>query len=83
MMILVIFAPFVYNITLSKTGKERKNVMIPQDPVMLLSFINLKLRDFYGSLKQLCDDLDVKEQEITDKLAAIDYHYDEERNQFV
>ena len=43
--------------------------MIPQDPVMLLSFINLKLRDFYGSLKQLCDDLDVKEQEITDKLA--------------
>ena len=54
--------------------------MIPQDPVMLLSFINLKLRDFYGSLKQLCD---VKEQEITDKLAAIDYHYDEERNQFV
>ena len=57
--------------------------MIPQDPVMLLSFINLKLRDFYGSLKQLCDDLDVNEQEITDKLAAIDYHYDEERNQFV
>ena len=48
--------------------------MIPQDPVMLLSFINLKLRDFYGSLKQLCDALDVKEQEITDKLAAIDYH---------
>ena len=57
--------------------------MIPQDPVMLLSCINLKLRDFYGSLKQLCDDMDVKEQEITDKLAAIDYHYDEERNQFV
>ena len=57
--------------------------MIPQDPVMLLSFINLKLRDFYGSLKHLCDDMDVKEQEITDKLAAIDYHYDEERNQFV
>ena len=83
MMILVIFAPFVYNRTLSKTGKRKENVMIPQDPVMLLSFINLKLRDFYGSLEQLCDDLDVKEQEITDKLAAIDYHYDEERNQFV
>ena len=57
--------------------------MIPQDPVMLLSFINLKLRDFYGSLDQLCDDLDVSEQEITEKLAAIDYHYDKERNQFV
>ena len=57
--------------------------MIPQDPVMLLSFINLKLRDYYGSLKQLCDDLDVNEQEIRDKLASIDYHYNEERNQFV
>ena len=57
--------------------------MIPQDPVMLLSFINLKLRDYYGSLEQLCDDLDVSEREITEKLAAIDYHYDKERNQFV
>lgn len=83
MMILVIFAPFVYNIILSKTGKGREDVMIPQDPVMLLSFVNLKLRDFYGSLEQLCDDLDVNKQEITEKLAAIDYHYDEERNQFV
>ena len=57
--------------------------MIPQDPVMLLSFINLKLRDYYGSLEQLCEDLDVKEREIRDKLASIDYHYNEERNQFV
>ena len=57
--------------------------MIPQDPVMLLSFFNLKLRDYYGSLEQLCDDLDVKEHEIRDKLASIDYHYNEERNQFV
>lgn len=57
--------------------------MIPQDPVMLLSFINLKLRDYYGSLEQLCDDLDVNEQEIRDKLVSIDYHYNEERNQFV
>ncbi len=57
--------------------------MIPQDPVMLLSFINLKLRDYYGSLEQLCDDLEVNEHEIRDKLASIDYHYNEERNQFV
>ena len=57
--------------------------MIPQDPVMLLSFINLKLRDYYGSLEQLCDDLDVNEHEIRDKLASIDYHYNDERYQFV
>ncbi len=57
--------------------------MIPKDPVMLLSFINLKLRDFYSSLDALCDDLDVDAVEITDSLAGIDYHYDAQRNQFV
>ena len=57
--------------------------MIPKDSVMLLSFMNLKLRDFYSSLDAFCEDLDVDKQEIIDKLATIDYHYDSERNQFV
>ena len=57
--------------------------MIPNDPVMLLSFVNLKLRDYYGSLSALCEDLDADEKEITDKLAGIDYHYDSGKNQFV
>ena len=57
--------------------------MIPKDPVMLLSFVNLKLRDFYGSLDALCEDMDIDSQEIAEKLASIDYHYDEEKNQFV
>lgn len=57
--------------------------MIPKDPVMLLSFINLKLRDFYPSFEALCDDLDVDGKEITDKLAAMDYHYNIEKNQFI
>lgn len=57
--------------------------MIPNDPVMLLSFVNLKLRDFYGSLEKLCEDLDVSETEIVEKLSSIDYHYDKEKNQFV
>jgi len=57
--------------------------MIPKDPVMLLSFINLKLRDFYGSLEMLCEELAVDRQELTEKLASIGYRYDEEKNQFV
>lgn len=56
---------------------------MPKDPVMLLSFINLKLRDFYKDLDQLCEDLDVNRSEIVEKLSAINYHYDEEKNQFV
>ncbi len=57
--------------------------MIPKDPVMLLSFINMKLRDFYPSLSALCDDLDVSETEIKEKLAGVGYEYNSERNQFV
>ncbi|MBE5882966.1 MAG: DUF4250 domain-containing protein [Lachnospiraceae bacterium] len=57
--------------------------MIPKDPVMLLSFLNLKLRDYYTCLEDLCDDLRVNQQEIEEKLAGIDYHYDKENNQFV
>lgn len=57
--------------------------MIPSDPIMLLSFINLKLRDYYGSLEALCEDMDVSQTEITEKLAAVNYHYDAEKNQFI
>jgi hypothetical protein len=57
--------------------------MIPNDPVMLLSFVNLKLRDFYADLDALCEDLDVDKDELVAKLAGIDYRYNSERNQFV
>ena len=57
--------------------------MIPNDPVMLLSFLNLKLRDYYSSLDALCDDLDVSRSEIEEKLKAIGYLYYPDRNQFV
>ena len=57
--------------------------MIPQDPVMLLSFLNLKLRDYYGSLDALCEDLDLNREEILEKMKQIDYTYDEENNRFV
>lgn len=50
---------------------------------MLLSFVNLKLRDMYKSLDDMCDDLEVSREEITGKLKEIDYEYDESRNRFV
>lgn len=56
---------------------------LPGDPVMLLSVVNTKLRDHYPSLTALCEDMQVNEQELADKLAAIDYTYDSGRNQFV
>lgn len=57
--------------------------MIPKDPVMLLGFVNLKLRDFYKDVDELCVELDLNKEELMDKLSSIDYHYDKENNQFV
>lgn len=57
--------------------------MIPKDPVMLLSFINLKLRDFYDSFGALCEDLDADAAEITETLAGIGCHYDAAGNRFI
>ena len=57
--------------------------MIPQDPAMLLSFMHLKLRDYGMDLDGVCEDLDLDRCELERKLAAIDYHYDREKNQFV
>lgn len=56
---------------------------IPNDPAILLSFINTKLRDFYPSLDALCDDMELDRQEIENKLSQIGYIYKEERKQFV
>lgn len=56
---------------------------IPNDPVMLLSFVNLKLRDYYQNLEAFCDDLGVEQSGLEEKLAGIDYHYDRTSNQFI
>ena len=57
--------------------------MIPKDPVMLLSYVNTQLRDFYCTLEALCEDKGLDREELVEKLASIEYEYDEERNQFV
>ena len=57
--------------------------MLPKDPVILLSFVNTKLRDEYSSLEDLCAALDADPAEITGTLDALDYRYDPTHNQFV
>lgn len=55
----------------------------PQDPYMLLSMVNMKLRDRFSSLDALCEDMDLNRKEIEAVLASVDYHYDPEQNAFV
>ena len=57
--------------------------MLPNQPMILLSFVNTKLRDEFASLDAFCDDFLVDRGEIEEKLASIDYEYDEELNKFV
>ncbi|MGN1318744.1 MAG: DUF4250 domain-containing protein [Lachnospirales bacterium] len=56
--------------------------MIPKDPVMLLSFVNMKLRDEYDCLDSLCISLGVERDHIERSLGNINYEYDDSLNQF-
>lgn len=61
---------------------EKEEPMLPQDPNILLSVVNTKLRDEYGSLDALCGGLDADRAELTEKLGALGYAYDPDANQF-
>ncbi len=56
---------------------------IPNDPVMLMSYINTQLRDNYSSLEELTKSLGLDEKEIMDKLNNIGMKYDPELNRFM
>lgn len=56
--------------------------LLNMDCNILLSIVNMKLRDNYGSLDILCDDMDVSKAMLEEKLNSIDYHYCSKSNQF-
>ncbi|MBR4671341.1 MAG: DUF4250 domain-containing protein [Butyrivibrio sp.] len=59
---------------------------MPEDPIMLFSYLNTKLRDNYSSLEALADDMGISAQELDEikkKLSDAGFSYDEKRNQFV
>lgn len=55
---------------------------LPNDPAILLSFVNTMLRDKYKTLADLCDDYNIDESIINDKLLQIGYSYNKIQNQF-
>ncbi len=56
---------------------------IPQDPIILVSYVNTKLRDQFATLEEFCRTFDVNEEELRETLDSVDYHYDETTNRFV
>lgn len=54
----------------------------PKDPMMLLSWVNMKLRDFYDSLDELCEDMEIDRIELENKLNAAGFEYNSDLNKF-
>ncbi len=55
---------------------------LPEEPMMLYSFVNMKLRDFYPTLDAFCEDMNVEKADILKKLKMVGFEYDPKRNRF-
>ncbi|NLM14130.1 MAG: DUF4250 domain-containing protein [Epulopiscium sp.] len=53
------------------------------DPYILLSWVNMKLRDECKDLEQLCERYGVEEQIIRNTIRTIGYVYEKQKNQFI
>lgn len=58
------------------------NMELPKDPMMLFSFINMKLRDYYPSLDALCADMNVNKEDILNRLKEAGFEYNPSQNKF-
>lgn len=59
-----------------------REVLLKMDPNILVSMINMKLRDFYSDLESYCDDMDISRNLIEEKLKSAGYTYYSDINQF-
>lgn len=64
-----------------KNIKENK-MNLPENPILLMSFVNTKLRDEYDDIDSLCEDLGIKKAELVNKLESAGFSYIKEINQF-
>ena len=55
---------------------------LPEDPMMLFSVINMKLRDCYASLDELCEDMNISKETLVQKLKNVGFEYSRENNKF-
>ena len=55
---------------------------LEMDPYVLVSLINMKLRNFYEDLDGLCEDLGIERPLLEEVLSGIGYRYDRLNNHF-
>ncbi len=63
--------------------QEVKDMALPKDPYMLLSVLNMKLRDVYQSLEELCSDMGADMNGISAAMEKLGYEYNNAENQFI
>ena len=56
---------------------------LPEDPMILLSYVNTQLRDEFPSLRELCLTLGADEEDLCRRMKQIDYEYDSALTRFV
>ena len=54
----------------------------PKDPMILLSFVNTKLRDEYRSLEEFCKEHNLDIEALKKKLEEIGFQYNAKLKQF-
>ncbi len=64
-------------------GKRERFMKLPEDGTILLSFVNTKLRDEYGSLAEFCENAEISCEDLQERLRALGYVYDERANRFI
>ncbi|ROR30357.1 uncharacterized protein DUF4250 [Mobilisporobacter senegalensis] len=57
-------------------------MLLPKDPVILLSYVNTQLRDFYENLEDFCKTNGINQEDLENTLKSINYSYDIQNNQF-
>ena len=63
--------------------QEVEEMALPKDPYMLLSVLNMKLRDVYADVDALCEDMEADFSEISAAMEKLGYEYSGEANQFI
>jgi hypothetical protein len=66
-----------------KGATMNRDQLLNGDAHLTLSIVNMKLRDHYRDLEDLCEDLNLTRDELNHKLRTIDYYYNFETNQFI
>jgi hypothetical protein len=57
--------------------------ILTMDPYMLLSIVNMKLRDSFDSLEGMCEEYGLEAEILEKRLSAVGYNYNKGNNQFI